>query len=343
MPLLSVIIPVFNSETYLSACIESILKQTFQDFELILVDDGSTDKSPAICDDFQNKHKQIHVIHQQNQGLSTSRLNGLAYSTGNWISFVDNDDILPLDAFETLFSLIVNENDELIGGERLDLDNLQIQDILPSEISLQQYEFKGSIACQNLIDNTKFHIITPLWGKIYKRQLLERLDFKKNSNLCPTIYFEDILVTPLIIFHAKYTRFTNHIVYYHREHKESISRSGKMSSFYYEQLYSNQLLIQFYYEHKLMQLYNRQLKLYLRFLIFLYCNWYFEEHKTKNHQDLKQNIIKVYNITYNTAKRNKLFNWYEKLIYATFHWSSDIWLYTAGFLYFKVIKKIRYR
>ena len=91
-PFLSIIVPIYNAEQYLEECLDSILCQELTDYELILVDDGSTDSSPAICDHYASSHSQVQVLHQQNQGLPGARQAGFAMATGEYIAFVDSDD-----------------------------------------------------------------------------------------------------------------------------------------------------------------------------------------------------------------------------------------------------------
>ena len=97
-PLISVVVPVYNGERYLRECIDSILNQTFTDLELILLDDGSSDNSGKICDDYALKDKRVRVIHKDNEGINATRRRGVSEAKGTWISFCDNDDSLPLDA-----------------------------------------------------------------------------------------------------------------------------------------------------------------------------------------------------------------------------------------------------
>ena len=106
MPLISVIVPVYNVEKYLDRCVKSILRQTYKDFELILVDDGSPDKCPSMCDEWAKKDERIHVIHQKNQGLSAARNNALKKAKGNYISFIDSDDWISDDMLEDLLKLL---------------------------------------------------------------------------------------------------------------------------------------------------------------------------------------------------------------------------------------------
>ena len=105
IPKISIIVPVYKVEKYLSRCIKSILRQTFTDFELILVDDGSPDKCPQMCDDWGKKDKRIRVIHKENGGLSSARNAGLRAARGEYIGFVDSDDWIACDMYEILYQL----------------------------------------------------------------------------------------------------------------------------------------------------------------------------------------------------------------------------------------------
>ena len=106
MPKISVIVPVYNVEKYLCECIDSILTQTFTDFELILVDDGSQDNSGKICDEYANKDHRITVIHQENQGQASARNNALAIAKGEWVHFVDSDDLIHPQMLEILYATV---------------------------------------------------------------------------------------------------------------------------------------------------------------------------------------------------------------------------------------------
>ena len=100
MPLISVIVPVYKVETYLPTCVDSILSQTFSDFELILVDDGSPDACGAMCDGYAREDSRIRVIHQKNGGLSAARNTGLDIAKGEYVTFVDSDDVIAPDCLQ---------------------------------------------------------------------------------------------------------------------------------------------------------------------------------------------------------------------------------------------------
>ena len=106
MELITIIVPIYNVKPYLSRCIESIINQDYKKLEIILVDDGSTDKSGNICDEYAKKDKRIIVIHQENQGLSCARNNGTRISKGKYIAYIDSDDYIELDYISYLYKLI---------------------------------------------------------------------------------------------------------------------------------------------------------------------------------------------------------------------------------------------
>ena len=112
-PLLSIIVPVYKVENYLPKCMDSILAQTFTDFELILVDDGSPDNCPALCDAAAAKDARIRVIHQKNGGLSAARNAGLDAARGAWIGFVDSDDYIAPEMYEALYQAVQSTGADL--------------------------------------------------------------------------------------------------------------------------------------------------------------------------------------------------------------------------------------
>lgn len=128
---LSVIVPVYNTEKYLAECIDSILAQSFQDFELILVDDGSKDNSEKICDEYATTDSRIHVIHQPNGGVTAARSNGVKNAKGEWITFVDADDTIPEDSLENLMAATGSMTDIVIA--RYD------DRTYPESLSLEEY------------------------------------------------------------------------------------------------------------------------------------------------------------------------------------------------------------
>lgn len=121
-PLLSIIVPVYDVERYLPKCMDSILAQTFTDFELILVDDGSPDNCPALCDAAAAKDARIRVIHQKNGGLSAARNAGLDAARGAWIGFVDSDDYIAPEMYEALYHAVQSTGADLALCDYAEVD-----------------------------------------------------------------------------------------------------------------------------------------------------------------------------------------------------------------------------
>ena len=114
-PLISVVVPIYNVDKYLDRCVESIIKQTYTNLEIILVDDGSSDNSPQICDNWNVKDKRIKVIHKENGGLSDARNVGLSFATGEIISFIDSDDWIEHEMFEKMLNRKKKDNSDIVS------------------------------------------------------------------------------------------------------------------------------------------------------------------------------------------------------------------------------------
>ena len=125
MPLLSVIVPAYNVESYLEQCVDSILKQTFTDFELILVDDGSPDRCPQICDSYAKKDTRVQVIHKENGGLVSARKAGLIASMGTYVTYVDGDDWIEPDMYEVLLTAAIGQEADMVVSGLLHDDGKQ--------------------------------------------------------------------------------------------------------------------------------------------------------------------------------------------------------------------------
>ena len=168
-PLISIIIPVYNSEKTLKRCVDSILNQTFRDWELFLIDDGSTDESGKMCDQYAVIDERIKVFHKENGGVSSARNMGLDYAIGEWITFVDSDDSLTDYAFEFDWK---NINEDLIlfpfyfnyRNGSSELFSLRTSGIINSLIPFYEKEF------------TQLIFRVP-WSKLYRKKLIGNLRF----------------------------------------------------------------------------------------------------------------------------------------------------------------------
>ena len=148
MPLFSLVIPVYNVEPYLTKCFDSILAQKFEDWEAILVNDGSTDHSGAICDDYAAKDPRFRVFHKPNGGVSTARNMALDNARGEWIWFVDSDDYIEKDAFSTLYDTVIKYScDTIFFGMRILNQHSEENYIPPFITDLSHDSFLSRISC----------------------------------------------------------------------------------------------------------------------------------------------------------------------------------------------------
>lgn len=175
-PLISIIVPIFNDEKYLATCLDSIIKQTYTNIEIILVNDGSTDNSSAILSKYNVLDNRIHVINKENSGVSDSRNIGLNKASGDYVCFVDADDILSLNYIEYLHSLIQNNNAEIALTTQMfgNYDNKQVK-------KKKVYSCAGLDAAIQILS---YNIPIGVYCKIFKTKFLRSNNIKFNKQLC---------------------------------------------------------------------------------------------------------------------------------------------------------------
>lgn len=204
LPKISVIVPVYNAQNYLHLCIKSILSQSFTNWELLLVDDGSKDDSKLICDEYAAKDNRIRVFHKENGGVSSARNLGIENAIGEWITFVDSDDYISSDYCQLL--LDNNGEDFIISSYALFGDFNDELIIHDSSFSKEQlYSTLGECL-------SKPHFSTP-WGKLFKRSILQSSGLRFLENIDST---EDTLFVYGYLLHVRSLRQRSAITYYYR-------------------------------------------------------------------------------------------------------------------------------
>ena len=209
--MISVIVPVYNVEKYLERCVKSIAAQTYKDLEILLIDDGSTDESGKMCDDFQQTDSRIKAFHKQNGGLSDARNYGIEHSAGEFISFVDSDDYIDEKMLETLHRLIT-ENDA-------DLAVCSAMDVFEGKEITQVKEIKEFNL--NKVESYKYMLrgdgIPSACNKLYKRQTVGDVRFPVGK------LYEDGFFTPQILKRVEKTAVTSKPMYYYFRRADSIT------------------------------------------------------------------------------------------------------------------------
>lgn len=204
----SIIMPVYNSEKYLTQTIESILAQTYENFELILVDDGSSDKSGKICDEFGQKDNRIKVIHKENGGICDARNSGLDAATGQYIMFSDNDDTMEKNAIYDNINIMIENKADIVkfGRKAIYIDDNNIE--LKTDIRKFEFEIIENIN-ENFIKLMYDKVLVCVWDGIYKKSIVEKFDteFKKGG--------EDIDFNFKVFTNANKIILNNNVSYNH--------------------------------------------------------------------------------------------------------------------------------
>lgn len=170
--LISVIVPIYNVEKYLTKCIESIINQTYENLEIILVDDGSPDNCPIICDEYAKRDSRVKVIHKKNGGLSDARNAGLDIATGEYIMFIDSDDFVEIDMMESMMNNMIDNNvDLVVCNIKYIYDNSEKVKYNQKDKVLDKYE-----AMQEYIKDGIVQAVA--WNKLYKRNLINGMRYK---------------------------------------------------------------------------------------------------------------------------------------------------------------------
>lgn len=214
-PEISIIVPVYNSEKYLEECIKSILNQTFADFELILIDDGSDDSSGLICDKYAEKDKRIIVVHQENKGICGARNAGLDIARGKYIGFSDNDDYMHSQMYEYLYTAITGSNSDIACCYcKLVYDDSYKEE---KKIRFDYKEVDKKFMYKNLYSNggNDYQYMT-IWNKLIDRNLFNNVRFIDEGN-------EDLFVNNILFNKASKIVFIESELYFWRQHMDSVS------------------------------------------------------------------------------------------------------------------------
>lgn len=212
IPEISVIVPVYKVEAYLPHCVESLLSQTYKDFEIILVDDGSPDTCPALCDAYAKKYSNIHALHKENGGLSDARNAGMTAAKGEYVTFVDSDDYVHPAYLEMLMQGIRQGADFSVCGFTEVYDGNGIENLDTSRISAACVNAKEGLA---EILYQEFHDVSA-WGILLPASLARKYPFPKGK------LFEDLYTTYKFYLAAETVAFIRVPLYYYFQRKGSI-------------------------------------------------------------------------------------------------------------------------
>ena len=258
-PTVSIIVPVYKAETFLSRCIDSILNQEYRDFELLLVDDGSPDSSGEICDTYARNDSRIRVIHQSNSGVSIARNHAIDQARGTYLQFLDSDDWITPDATKLLVRSAEDFQADLVIADfyRVIGERVSHKGDIDEDEVISREEF-----AEHMMENPADYYYGVIWNKLYKRELIEQHHLRMNPDIS---WCEDFM------FNLEYIRYATRFyalktpIYYYVKTKGSLVTQGasisntikmKLNVFeYYNNFYKN-ILDEEEYEKNRLQVYR---------------------------------------------------------------------------------------
>ena len=215
--LISVVVPVYKVEEYLSRCVDSILNQTFTDFELILVDDGSPDNCGKMCDEYAKSDNRVTVIHRKNGGLSAARNSGIEWAFNNsdseWITFIDSDDWVHADYLKILLDYAQKFNTEVSICDFLRTSDYIADDVLKEKLKVHKYSSEDFFVNRNLN-------AVVAWGKLYKKYFFKDIRYPEGR------LHEDVFTTYKLFAKADKISYINAALYFYYQNDDSIVHSS---------------------------------------------------------------------------------------------------------------------
>ncbi len=231
----SVVVPIYNAEQYLSRCLESLVNQTLSDIEIILVDDGSTDSSSLICDAFKEKHANIKAVHKANGGVAKARNDGLKLATGEYVIFVDSDDEVPCDAYQNMYEEAIRSNADIVVGDVYQVIGTDkkychfykdrfVSSDADFKIQLIKADFYRNYCPCPYNGKVAFGYGGP-WNKLVKMELITQNGIEFDPSVKGI--FDDIIYTAYILDAAGTISYISNPVYTYYINEESITHGYK--------------------------------------------------------------------------------------------------------------------
>lgn len=226
--LISVIVPVFNVEKYIRPCIDSIIKQTYQNLDIILVDDGSSDNCGKICDEYMALDQRVQVIHQKNCGPSAARNTGINMVKGEYFIFVDADDVIKSNMIEVMHNVAIKQMVDLVICDYVEIqDSDDVFSFIPHTSQTNNTKIWNRYELlDQLISGTPLWGpgIVVVWNKLYKTDKFKNIQFEKG------ISFEDEYYMNLIYFNSERTIHIDDVLYFYRQRPLSLMRNFEKKS-----------------------------------------------------------------------------------------------------------------
>lgn len=245
-PLISIVIPIYNVERYVSTCVQSVLKQTYKNLEVLLIDDGSTDSSATLCDQMKEQDSRIQVIHKTNEGLGLARNTGLQLAKGEYIAFVDSDDYIANDMIETLYERICLYQSDVCFCNYYRVESGKVPfstEDNPKQAHLySKEEVKGlllNMICAPMKENLDIVFMPSVCMGLYSMSLISSYDMGFHSER--ELISEDLIFNLEFLSKARTVCYIPKCLYYYRYNPSSLSKSYKKNRFELEKKQYNYL------------------------------------------------------------------------------------------------------
>lgn len=301
MKMISVIVPVYKVEAYLEICLKSIVEQTYENLEIILIDDGSPDQCPQICEAYAKRDKRICVIHQENQGLAVARNTGLQHITGEYVLFVDSDDFLDKEFCTRVISVIEKEKCDIVIGKVVTVDEQDNYIKSECEYTINKFEILDNFQAMKEIVSEK-RVTGYSWGKLYKRELLADITYPKGK------LYEDRFTIYKYFAKAKKVCFCPDAIAYYRMRKDSITHSLNLGR-YYDLLEAEKEVLQFCIK-QYPELVEMEEAYYFGRFVHIWITFF----DSKNKNEIK-NLVKMMKKVYKEYGRKKNIKIMHKISY----------------------------
>ena len=298
--LISVIIPVYNVEKFLPYSLDRVINQTYKNLEIILINDGSTDNSKAICKQYEEKDNRIKLINQKNQGAAVARNTGLDNASGKYIGFVDSDDVISLEFYTGLYKLLKETDSDIseCASVQISEDDLFNKNYKFDNIDNIDFITTNSLGALNRINSEEIYITGKsivVWNKLYKRQLFNDIRFPIGKK------YEDDLTTYKIFNKINKLASTENVLYNYVQRKNSLMhKEFSMDRLEALEVFDN--YEHFFKEYNNRYLYVKCLVRYLRILYTILEELYNSQYKEK--EKVKNIIEKKFKEIYNKLENN---------------------------------------
>ena len=286
LPLISVIIPVYNAELLLKKCIESICEQTFSNLQIIIINDGSSDKSSEIVRKIAEHDFRIELIEQENQGAAQAKNVGLQFVKGEYLMFVDSDDFIHNNMIERLYNLSVIYDSDLVQCS-YEIGNSDSFSMRENKITISTYSNR------NVFESKLYKSV--VWGKLYKKEIFNKVFFTKGRHI------DDESVSYKTYYKSKKIIITNEKLYYYYQSKESLMRNNKKVNTDFVTTFQERLL--YFLDKKEMRLYRITLE---KFAISLMLYYISISRNTKNTKSDLDFVFNRFRLVYEEIKKERI-------------------------------------